>query len=142
MQSKTQLAYLAGIIDGEGTFYIGTSLTKNFFVKYNCRVYVVNTDEKLIDWLIENFGGLKYTRKSTKKWKTRFEWILDKQKIPPIINSLLPYLIIKKKHAEVMLKFIKTFDKDRDSRKVSKEILDYRSILNAQLKLILRQFMT
>ena len=58
-----QIAYLAGIVDGEGSIYIGNfscnpkTGTKN----YQTNMEVTNTDENLINWLMENIGGRKNT---------------------------------------------------------------------------------
>jgi len=135
MWTTAQLAYLAGIIDGEGTFYIGSSRrTSNGFTHYSSRVYVVNTNLEIIDWLVDNFGGLKYVRKPTNKFKQRYEWVLDRTKISPIVTAILPYLIIKNKHAEVMLSFRKSFDENAHKRATSEEIKTLRSQLAQSMK--------
>ena len=124
MKKIIQLAYAAGIIDGEGSFYIGCNKSLNN--KFNSRVYVVNTDIRLIQWLKQTFGGLTYSRKSIKNqnWKTKYEWILEKSRIDEFCHKILPYLIIKKQHAEIMIKFRKTFRKQ--SRPVPQDILTTR----------------
>ena len=58
--SNTDIAYLAGIIDGEGSIYIG-NFSCNEITKlpyYQTNMQVTNTDQKLIDWLHNTFGGL------------------------------------------------------------------------------------
>ena len=49
-----ELAYLAGIIDGEGSIYIGnfSSNAKTGALYYQTNMEVTNTDENLIKWLI------------------------------------------------------------------------------------------
>lgn len=105
-----QIAYLAGIIDGEGSFYIGQESRRK--KHYNSRLYVVNTDERLINWLRQTFGGLIYSRisKTHPTWKRKFEWITNKSEIIPITKAILPYLICKKQQAELMIKFRETFE--------------------------------
>jgi hypothetical protein len=112
MWNDTQLSYLAGIMDGEGTFYIGNTKSK-----FNSRMYVVNTDERLIHWLKNTFGGLTYKRNSLKnpQWKTKYEWIVEKAQIDPICRLIIPFLIIKKEQAELMVKFRSTFIKNRNT---------------------------
>lgn len=125
--TKEQIIYLAGIIDGEGTFYIGKH---NKHKKgFNCRLYVVNTDQRLINWLHKNFGGLIYSRSSSKNphWKTKFEWIVNTSQILPICESIFPYLICKKEQAEIMMKFRKTFDQWRGmGNLISEDIISIR----------------
>jgi LAGLIDADG endonuclease len=123
MWNDVQLSYLAGIMDGEGTFNIG--LTKN---KFNSRMYVVNTDERLIHWLKNTFGGLTYTRNSLKNphWKTKYEWIIEKAQIDPICKLIIPFLIIKKEQAELMVKFRTTFIKGKRPD-LTEEIRSFRT---------------
>lgn len=93
-------AYLAGIIDGEGTIY-----AQRIRGKFNVRVYVVNTDVRLIRWLEQNFGGLVYSRTSklNPNWKTKWEWVVEKAGTTKILSLVLPYLIIKREQAELGL---------------------------------------
>lgn len=129
--SETQLAYLAGIIDGEGTFYIGKINPR----KFTSRIYVVNTDKRLIDWLHQNFNGSCYTRNSIKNphWKTRYEWVLDKAQIDSVCKKILPFLIVKKQHAEAMIKFRQTFIHHKRPR-ISDEILNFRNNCHEKMK--------
>jgi hypothetical protein len=121
MWTQSQISYLAGIIDGEGTFYIGRTGKK-----WNSRLLIVNTDKRLIDWLQNNFGGLVYSRKSLKNptWKTKYEWILEKAKILPICEIVIPHLICKKEQADLMIKFRQSFLIKRD---LSDETFNFRS---------------
>jgi uncharacterized protein YoaH (UPF0181 family) len=72
-------------------------------------VLVQNTSKKLIDWLQSNFGGQIYlSKKETDKTKEAWMWRLTKQKdIELFLLSILPYLIIKKEQAKVLLKFVR-----------------------------------
>ncbi len=45
---KTDLAYAAGIIDGEGNIGIYANTSRNGYPVYRMRVRVTNTDEGLI----------------------------------------------------------------------------------------------
>lgn len=96
-------AYFAGILDGEGTVHseILHHTTRN--PRYNVRVSVVNTDVALIRWIQENFGGYVYERHSAShpEWKTKYEWVSAKETIIEILESVLPYLIVKKQQAEL-----------------------------------------
>lgn len=130
--TDSQLAYLAGIIDGEGSFYIGICRNGRSFM---CRIYVVNTNKELVNWLKETFGGLIYSRKSIKnpQWKIRYEWVVDKPAIDPFCKLLLPFLIIKKKHAEIMIEFRNSFIAGRKNP-ISDEILAFRTECYKKIK--------
>ena len=102
-----QLAYLAGIIDGEGTIYIQHTQRG----EYRLKLYVVNTYEPLIRWLQDNFDGLVYSRISKKNphWKRKWEWMSNAEILPEIID----YLIVKKEQAKLAIEFRKTFHQNR-----------------------------
>jgi hypothetical protein len=93
-----RVAYLAGIIDGEGTVY-----AQKIRGRFNVRIYVVSTDVRLVRWLEQNFGGLVYHRNSPTHatWKTKWEWVVDKRETTRILELVLPYLIVKREQAEL-----------------------------------------
>jgi len=111
-----KLAYLAGIIDGEGCLHIGQANTnhKSKITRHHrCCLKVDNTDEILIDWLVSNFQGLNSARTrwtSKKKYERSIHtWVVTGDKLLEICEALLPYLVIKKAHCENIIKFRKTF---------------------------------
>lgn len=112
-----QIAYLAGIIDGEGSIYIGnfSCNPKTGTPYYQTNIEVTNTDEKLIQWLVDNFGGRtnKYTHKQTPKNSRRpvYRWIISGESLTHLCPILLPYLVIKTKQCEIMIKMRKTFER-------------------------------
>lgn len=57
--TDTQIAYLAGIIDGEGCFCIQRPGGKT----HTLRLFVMNTFKPLIDYLYKTYGGYQYSRK-------------------------------------------------------------------------------
>lgn len=132
MKNEKQIIYLAGIMDGEGTFYIGKCNGR-----FDSRLYIVNTDDRLIKWLHEHFGGLIYNRISTKNphWKRKFEWVTNKSQILPICEAILPFLICKKEQAEIMIKFRKTFDREGSKRgRISDDLFNLRLSLLSDLR--------
>jgi len=120
MNTKTQdnpsqalvnkLSYLAGIIDGEGTIGIYHNRKSG---EYQARFYIVNTDKRLIDWIVENFGGSVYSRINPKhkNWKRKYEWCLTGKRIDKIIEGLIPFLLIKKDKAKIVLQLRKSITK-------------------------------
>ena len=112
-----QLAYLAGIIDGEGSIYIGnfSCNPKNKVPYYQTNMEVSNTDGRLIEWLINNVGGRswKYTPNQTPKnsRKQVFRWIISGNLLTHICKLILPYVIIKKEQCEIMIKMRETYER-------------------------------
>ena len=127
MWEVPKLAYLAGIIDGEGCICIRHHTKDRKSPTWDSRLYIVSTDRKLIDWLQSNFGGLTYSRNSKKNphWKTKHEWVVPANQLLPILYAVLPYLVIKKEHSEIAIKFRKTYP-DRNYCKIPKEFTKIR----------------
>jgi hypothetical protein len=133
-----QIAYLAGIIDGEGSIYIGnfSSNPKTGTLHYQTNMEVTNTDKGLVDWLIKNFGGRVniYTAKQTPKnsRKAVYRWIASGELLTHLCHLLLPYVIIKKRQCEIMIEMRKTFDRTKVTKgkygvqPVPQDVLDLR----------------
>ena len=108
MSDKAKYAYLAGIIDGEGCLTIGAGRKGNI-TNYNSVIMIASTDEKLIKWLQHNFGGNYYkSSRVSEKWKQAYIWrYLKKKEIEVLLLAVLPYLIIKRKQAILLLEFVR-----------------------------------
>lgn len=114
---EIELAYMAGIIDGEGSIYIGnfSCNPKTGTPYYQTNIEITNTDIGLIDWISEVFGGRRtlYTAKQTPKNSRRavHRWIISGEQMTQLCHALLPYLIIKKPQALIMIKMRETFER-------------------------------
>jgi hypothetical protein len=124
--SPVDLAYLAGIIDGEGCFWIGLVPRKSgdgyVSEHYRGLLKITNTDKKLIDWLLKIFEG---TQSATMKYQPKgkferevFEWVATGDRLLDLCEIILPYLLLKKEHCEIMIKFRKTYNKRQGSTKI------------------------
>ena len=106
MAIETDLAYTAGIIDGEG--YIGIKRHKKpeYNWNYNVRLQVTNTDKTLMDWLLIKWGGHIYSRLGrTERHAPQYIWTLNCQDSVDMLQQLLPYLVIKQKQAQLAIGF-------------------------------------
>jgi hypothetical protein len=106
-------AYLAGLIDGEGSFVIQkTSVEKiakssrSKTPKYLAYFCIGMVEKAPLDLIQEVIGaGKVYEERVPNRrsiWRIRFAGRLT---LMPFIRQLLPYLIVKKKQAEVVLNF-------------------------------------
>jgi len=94
-------AYAAGIIDGEGSFFLGPA-GRDRHVAMNLQV--VNTNADVIRWLQRTFGGgMSQARARSPRCKIPFHWMLTSRGVRKILPAMLPYLIVKRRHAEIIL---------------------------------------
>lgn len=103
-------AYLAGLIDGEGTVTI-THHRQHGREKFQYKpfVYVTNTDLPLIEFLQKTFGGsiTKNNKKKSPRHKPCHAWrVMSLDGIRIVLENTMPYLVIKKERALLLLRFI------------------------------------
>ena len=96
-----EVAYLAGIIDGEGTISI-MKRGNNFFPT----VSIANTSKELMDWCKNRVGEKacvcrKAPRSERHSLSYHIRWRFDAAL--NVAELCLPYLIIKKDHARTIL---------------------------------------
>jgi hypothetical protein len=99
---ETKKAYLAGIIDGEGSIiFLNGRVDRPL-------ILVTNTNPELIEWIKNTFGGLVYSHKQSKPRKTKLEWkVYSIDGCLRILESVFPYLIIKREKAREAIIHIK-----------------------------------
>ena len=126
---KLLIAYLAGIVDGEG--YIG--LTKNKGT-YGPRLLVGMTDKIVIDLLLETFGGHVYESK-VRSGRVLYRWhVVNKLDLDRILSHLLPYLRAKRAQAELVLEFVRGYEDQRHRPAITKQELQRRFDLYCRVK--------
>ena len=134
-----QIAYLAGIIDGEGCLYIGRVKQGKYGsgFQWHSLLRVTSCDEELIIWLEDTFGGSKDSRyRWTSKQKfTRpvYNWQATGPMLDYILPLVEPYLIIKIKQCDVMKRYRLT-SLARSNKRIPQEILDKRFELLVEMK--------
>lgn len=113
MVSDIDLAYAAGLFDGEGTFIItkgtckGQSNRPRPFYFYPAACIEIR-DELIVNWMKEKFGGI-IAKKSKRKenHSDTYIWrIRDYENLRLFINKIHPYLKIKSKQVDILNRFI------------------------------------
>ena len=107
---KTDLAYTAGIIDGEGCIRI--QIDESSYRHSRMYVTVSSTDQWLCQYLKMAFGGRLYS-KHLEHRRASWEWVLGGKYAVPFLESILPYLHLKRPQAELAIQFQKRKDEYR-----------------------------
>lgn len=80
---ETEIAYLAGVFDGEGTVKVGNSI----------RVSVEMTDLDVLERFQRAFGGQIYPRKAKVNRKPAWSWNLQSRAgVWPFLDKVKPFL--------------------------------------------------
>lgn len=142
--SMLDLAYCAGIVDGEGTLGIRTRkyCTKNGNSLYFTPVMMVEmTNKATVEYVASILGchvnPPRQDKRLTKNGKIRklsWRFICSSQKLAKNIGLLLPYLVTKKPQAELILEFYTlpklhhSYDKDYKTSIRNKQFKIYEKI--------------
>lgn len=134
--SSSQLAYVAGFIDGEGCFTIGVSNGKTSVnPHHHVALVVTNTNEQVINFLRETFQvGSINTRAAKKNHKQCWNWIVYGKNAVSIAEQLMPYLIVKRRAAELIIELQQT--KNKFVKPLPPEVLAKREALRQELNAI------
>src|SRR3990167_2578066 len=104
-------SYLAGIIDGEGCISIHKQLgTRQLRKRHILYIHIANTDEKLMQYLLNKVGGNVSRRQVKKKWKISRVWRIGDNKAKELLKQVYPYLILKRKQAKIGFELRETYN--------------------------------
>ena len=114
MKRELKMAYMAGVIDGDGSLSLFRKLDRDAVspVYYPC-IQLMNLNQDIINMFKSEFSGNTGIKKSYigndgSLRREVFRWKLEKApKCAPALNSLVNYLIIKKDRAELLIQYIK-----------------------------------
>lgn len=114
--------YIAGFMDGEGSFLLYTVLKKGklkngevrMYPYTSARVSVANTHRPVLEQMRERYGGLLLlkgeagVRRATKNCYALF-WRRDEMKI--LLPRIIPFLVEKKERAQAVLDYLESRNK-------------------------------
>lgn len=125
-QRQTALyAYLAGIIDGEGTIRIGKAgnfkNNPNYQSRHYASISLGMVNKEVLELFHKKFGAKVRLERVPSK-RNMWRWGTSGNKIvPKILKKLLPYLIVKHKQAELVLMFCNQY---ADEHKLLRKCVD------------------
>ena len=104
--NDTERAYIAGIIDGEGSLMVYPFKSKDGYTIYQARLTVGNTKKELIDYLEKTTGIGRVRVSHTPRGKPFYYWALHGNNIRKFLPGILPYLLLKRKQAGLLLEYL------------------------------------
>lgn len=134
MATKTDIAYCAGLIDGEGCIRVGRSkpyrhLTGRVSLAYKLSVQVRMVEEAALTFLRDTLGGWYWAEKKPHSVKGRplFCWQATDQAAEHVVKTIRPYLRVKARQADLALEF-RMLQADRQRHRT--KITGYRDFPN------------
>lgn len=118
---ETDLAYMAGIFDGEGCIIIAKALRKarpSYYLV--CQIHI--TDEYIVNLFHSCFGGIVLKQKKKEPHhKTMWAWRCVSRIAQAFLETILPHLRLKGSEAEEGIKLQKLVSSHRRGTKMTNE---------------------
>lgn len=137
----TDIAYVAGLFDGEGyvDIYQASTSKNSKSPSLMLRVIISQKDGGIMNWLEEKFGG--YVRMEKRKESWIYRWDIRSQQAKQFLESILPFLKIKTAQVklaiefeEVKGKYLETLKGTQGFRKLTKNEIGKRVEIKNRLK--------
>ena len=118
--TETEKAYVAGLVDGEGSIQIVLQTNKSRGRPEYCfaQVCINNCNRTLLEWVKKRFGGkIIVSRRNynseEKNSKPLYKLYFYRKEARHFFKLVLPYLVLKRKQALVVEKLFKKIDQYR-----------------------------
>ncbi|MFZ5852303.1 MAG: hypothetical protein ACOYY2_13045 [Actinomycetota bacterium] len=144
MRSETEIAYLAGILDGEGCI---TLVRNQGPAGYEDRTYyrlvvnVTNTDAGLLDWIAQRWPdcrlGVVNVGKAAERAKDCLRLTWTGPRALGLLSQVRPYLVAKAGQADIAVRFRATGD--YRGRPVPQHVNDERAALVDEIRALNRK---
>lgn len=126
---KTDLAYFAGIFDGEGCIFLSpqNNALKNHHqqhLTFTMRAQIVSTNEWICQQFRFSFGGVISIDRQEGNHKIAYRWVITAKNAMNFLTALMPYLNLKRPQATLAIQFQQ--HKIRGGRK-TKNYLDFET---------------
>lgn len=126
--SLSDLAYCAGLMDGEGCI----TLTRDSESNYRLRIKITSTDYSVLEWLQEHFDGyIHLSRKKSKNNKEVWDWVCKVEDQVMFLFGILPFTIIKR--AQIIEALNYYFEK-QNGGKLTEDEFKLRNVYYERLK--------
>lgn len=104
---ETEKAYIAGFLDGEGTISMDSRGLNQKLIYIRPYIKVTSTNREVIEYIStifeRNMDVTKY-----REWKTAFNVRITSLKgVLNVLETILPYLKVKKRQAELLINYCK-----------------------------------
>lgn len=101
---KTNLAWAAGFLDGEGCLSFSRAKNSPHYCGY---VSISQTEKAPLQFLMDAFGGSMRQVKMNGNRKDYWHWVLASRKAERFLRLVSPYLRVKRERAEIFLEYQK-----------------------------------
>ena len=134
---KLDLAYIAGLFDGEGSLTI-FSFLRNGRKFHTLSISIANQDKQVISWVRDLFGGSVHDCMSAASKKGTgnpcWMWTTGSQVAKRFLLAVGPYTKIKKARVELAIQFQNTKSRGRRSQLIPASLIEKRDWYQSEIR--------
>lgn len=131
--SPAELAYIAGLIDGEGCLLIYRKKDSRGTKHYRCILRVSNTSRRVIEWLRDRFGGNARTwTKPGGGGLPVYHWPIEGPRMAQLLVAARPYFVIKPELADLLVEMQRSMSYSSTGNRLPVEIREQRDDIFAR----------
>ena len=120
--SEIELAYIAGIIDGEGCIGIHKCPDKRGVSRLHYLYLCTSNNNPLLHEFMQlRLGGNISKRQQQSNWNPNYKWFVRSKKAENVLRMVLPYLLLKKEQAKISIEFSEVKSSTQGRRLTEKE---------------------
>ena len=109
MERTLQIAWAAGFLDGEGCFSLSKANGKGCHeTTKNAVLHASQVRTAPLERLAGLFGGTVRPFRVTSAGNLAYQWCLTGSQLVPILEELIPHLVVKQGEAKAVLAYCKT----------------------------------
>ena len=135
--STEEMAYIAGLFDGEGTVTISSYAAARYGGRRRriLMVLLSSTDRSIVCYLRDSFGGSIFTTNAHDNHKEIHRWTLSSRMAADFLYGILPYIRIKREHAILGLEWQATMKQGTNQyTRISDELLEWQDFYVSQIR--------
>ena len=138
MATDLQLAYAAGIIDGEGCIrFYSFRQHRRLGLSWNLSLSVTNTDPRLMSWLMETLGtGKVVNKRMLGRKRPCYQWQVSARQAEAVLRAIRPYLVIKADQADIGLASRALVGRQQGRRRLSETEQAERIVLRDRMQVL------
>ena len=126
--TDAQAAYIAGLVDGEGSL----SADKSKRNVYALKLTVTNTHRPVLIMLMELAGGsVRTARHAGGMLRPLHRYVVAGRRMEALLLRIMPYMIIKKHQADLIMEYVDTIG--ATNKRVSEEVVNHRTVIRERL---------
>lgn len=133
MAEVADLAWAAGLIDGEGCVLIAKRSERD----YQLRLTVAMVHKPTLDRLRSIFGVgnvRPHVGARPDGWRQKWVWLISARQALAVLELVRPFMITKAGEADLALQFAHTFEGTKKGRALTSEVLEARESLFRNLQ--------